>query len=92
MAPANSGLAIASLVCSLVGLFFVPVIGSLLGIIFGTIALRQIKESQGQVRGRELAISGIIVGAVGVVVGACVVIGLIALFADPNFLQSLPQN
>jgi hypothetical protein len=63
-APApNNGMAIASLVCSLVGvipfLFGIPCI---LGIIFGFVARNQIKNSQGRQRGGGMALAGIIVG------------------------------
>lgn len=63
--PGTNGMAIASLVCSLVG--WVCAIGPVLGIIFGFIGLNQIKKSgQG---GRGLALAGIIVGIVAIVLG-----------------------
>ena len=62
--PQTSGLAIASLVCSLV--WFCG-IGSLLAVIFGLISIKQINESQGRLGGKGLAIAGTVVGAVGLV-------------------------
>ncbi|MDG2486446.1 MAG: type II secretion system protein GspG [Roseibacillus sp.] len=56
--PRTSGLAIASLVCSLTGV-------SLLAVIFGHIALGKIRQSNGAVEGRGLALAGTIVGYVG---------------------------
>ena len=56
--PQTSGLAIASLVCSLTGF-------SLLAVIFGHIALGKIRRSNGAVEGRGLALAGTIVGYVG---------------------------
>jgi hypothetical protein len=54
----TNGMAIASLVCSLFG--WLCIIGPILGLIFGFIALNQIKETgQG---GRGMAIAGIVVG------------------------------
>ena len=50
----------ASLLCSSIGWLFI--IGPLLGLIFGFLALNQIKQT-GQ-RGRGLAIAGIVIGAV----------------------------
>jgi Domain of unknown function (DUF4190) len=52
-------MALASLLCSAIG--WLCIIGPLLGLIFGFLALNQIKET-GQ-RGRGLAIAGIIIGA-----------------------------
>jgi hypothetical protein len=64
MATATSGWAIASLITSLAGGQVVPVIGPLLGAIFGHIALNEIKRSQGRLTGRGMAIGGIVVGYV----------------------------
>ena len=57
--PKTNGLAIASLICSCAGLFFVPAIP---GIVLGFVARSQIKRSNGAQRGDGLAIAGIIVG------------------------------
>lgn len=66
--PKTSGYAIASLACGAVGLLtccgFVP---SVLGIVFGGVSLGPIRR--GEVMGRGLAISGIILGIVGLSVG-----------------------
>jgi hypothetical protein len=53
-------MAVASLLCSSIG--WLCIIGPLLGLIFGFLALNQIKQT-GQ-RGRGLAIAGIVIGAV----------------------------
>jgi Domain of unknown function (DUF4190) len=55
----TNGLAIASLVCSCAGVFFLPAI---LGVVFGLVARSQIARSNGLQRGGGLAIAGIIVG------------------------------
>lgn len=60
-AVSASGWAIASLVCSLVGV-------SLLGVIFGHIALNEIKHSNGQMQGRGLAITGLVLGYIPLVI------------------------
>jgi hypothetical protein len=74
IAPKTNGLAIASLVCSCAGLFFLPAIP---GIVLGFVAHAQIKRSNGAQRGDGLAIAGIIVGfgwlvllALGISLGA----------------------
>jgi hypothetical protein len=51
-----SGLAIASLVCGLLGFLFVPAVA---GLVLGIIALSKIAQSKGQLQGRGLAIAGI---------------------------------
>jgi hypothetical protein len=58
-------MAIASLVCSLFG--WLCFIGPILGMIFGFVALSQIKQT-GQ-RGRGMALAGIIIGGVIVALG-----------------------
>ena len=74
-AAGTNGLAIASLVCSVVGVLCG--IGSIAGIVLGIIALNQIKQTgQG---GRGLALAGIIVGAVLLALG---VIGYIVYFSS----------
>lgn len=61
--PPTNGLAVASLVCSCVGivpfLFGVPCI---LGIIFGFVSRSKIRRSNGTMAGEGLALAGIIVG------------------------------
>ena len=55
----TNGLAIASLICSCAGVFFLPAV---LGVVFGFVARSQITRSNGLQRGGGLAIAGIIVG------------------------------
>jgi len=77
-AQSTNGLAIASLVLSILGLFG---IGSLLGIIFGYKARREIRESRGYQSGDGLALAGIIIGFVTLVLFALAVAFWIAAFA-----------
>jgi hypothetical protein len=63
MPPKTNGLAIASLVCSLVVIFGV---GCVLGIIFGFVAKSQIRQSNGTQKGNGLATAGIIIGFVAI--------------------------
>jgi hypothetical protein len=73
VARRTNGLAVASLVCSIVGfiLFFVPCI---LGIIFGFVARSQIRQSNGTQGGDGLALAGIIIGFVAVAVIAAIIV------------------
>ena len=93
MAPATSGYAIASLICSLLGYIGVFGFGPLLGIIFGHLALREIDRSNGMLQGRGLAQAGLILGyiALGLVLLMLVVVAIIfvagagaAIFAPPG--------
>ena len=71
MKQGNSGMAIASLVCSLVGVipcFWLFQIPGLLGTIFGFIGLKQTKS--GERGGRSMAVAGTIIGIILVI--ACV--------------------
>jgi Domain of unknown function (DUF4190) len=71
--PQGAGInwmAVASLVCSLFG--WLCVVGPLFGLIFGFVALNQIKQT-GQ-RGRGMALAGIIIG--GILVALVIYVGL----------------
>jgi hypothetical protein len=64
-APAGittSGLAIASMV---LGILWIYWIGSLVALILGYLALREIRQSNGRIEGRGMAIAGIALGWVG---------------------------
>jgi uncharacterized membrane protein len=89
----TSGKAIASLVTGLVGLitfccgFFV--ISSIAGVVLGLLARRDIRASNGTLRGDGMALTGIISGAVGIV-AMVVVIVLVATGAiDLNYTNDL---
>lgn len=58
----TSGMAIASLVLSLLGLAqVVPVLGPILGLIFGYKAMKDIRQSQGMLGGEGMAKAGLII-------------------------------
>ena len=80
VAPTTNGLAIASLVCSLVGAltsWFIPFVVSVVGVVLGHIALNQIK-SNGQ-GGRGLAIAGLVIGYISVGLVLLAVIAVLVL-------------
>lgn len=66
--PTVCGLAIASMVLGIIWIYW---IGSILAIIFGHVALAQIRQSNGWKTGRGMAIAGLALGYTG--------IGLLAL-------------
>ena len=69
--PKTSGMAIASLVTGILGIFPCCTIGILgiLGIVFGILARRNIEASGGTQKGLGLAKAGLICGIVGLVLG-----------------------
>ena len=64
--PKTSGLAIASLVCGIAG-FCTGGLAGIVGLILGIVALCGIGKSQGQRKGKGLAIAGIVVSIVSLV-------------------------
>ena len=77
----NSGMAIASLIASILGITFVPTIGSIVGLTLGYMARNKIRQSGGTIGGEGMAKWGIIVGWVGIglaAIGICIAILLVA--------------
>jgi hypothetical protein len=70
--PENSGKAIFSLIC---GILFIILPFSIVAVIFGCLSLSDIRRSGGRLTGRGLAITGIVLGYVGVTL----LVGLIGL-------------
>jgi hypothetical protein len=73
----TNGLAVASLVLGILWIFW---LGSLLALIFGFIAKRQIDGSGGAQTGSGLAIAGIVLGCVG-----AFTLLLVIVFGEVNF-------
>ena len=74
--PQNSGLAIGSLIASIAGLF-IPIVGGIVGLILGYMAKKQIRESDGTLKGGGMATAGIILGWIEValpVLAICVIV------------------
>jgi hypothetical protein len=75
--PTTNGWAVASFVCSF--FFWLVGAGSVLAIIFGLMARRQVGESNGAQKGNDLALAGIILGFIGVLFWVlAIALGLIA--------------
>ena len=64
-APKTAGLAIASLVLSLVGIFCAGLVCGVLGIVFGCASFPKIRAQQ--LGGKNLATAGIVIGIVDVI-------------------------
>lgn len=72
----TNGLAIASMV---LGILWVYWVGSILALVFGYVARRQIRDSGGRESGHGMAVAGIVLGWVGI--GSLCVVLVIALGA-----------
>lgn len=63
----TSGLAIASLVCGILGFLFLAVVFGPLAIIFGGVALSKIRKNP-EIKGRGLAVAGLVLGIVATII------------------------
>src|SRR5438067_2461214 len=88
----TNGLAVASLVCGIVGCFTVTAI---VAIVLGFIARNQIEQSGGTQQGSGMALAGIILGGIGIGLGiAYIVVIIIAVIVsdDSNSRSALIQH
>jgi type II secretory pathway pseudopilin PulG len=79
----TSGKAIASLACGL--LFFIPLL-FIAAIVFGHLALSEIRKSAGRLKGQGMAIAGLVLGYMWIV--GIPIILIIAAIAIPNLLRA----
>jgi hypothetical protein len=64
----NSTMAIISLISGIASYFILPIIGHVVAIITGNIALKEIKKSNGMIVGENFARIGIVTGWVGLAI------------------------
>jgi type IV pilus assembly protein PilA len=79
----TSGKAIASLVLGLLSFSFLAAIPA---VVFGHLALSEIKKSAGRIQGQGMAIAGLVLGYLGIVMLPFILI--IAAIAIPNLLRA----
>ena len=89
MAPRRSGAALASLILSLVGICPL-IITSIIGFILGIVALLQIRKAHGMLRGKGMAITGIVLGIVFPVIYG--IIGLVAYYFVSDAVENSRQT
>ena len=77
----TSGLAVASLVCGVLGFLFLP---ALAGVVLGLVALIKINKSRGQLGGQGLAIAGLCISGVMVFVSAIIILQAALLLPAMN--------
>src|SRR5580698_10118439 len=83
----TSGLAIWSLVLGILSLTCLAIFAAIPGVICGHKALGRIKNSNGTLEGRGLAIAGLITGYIGIA-WAVFFIPLLLAIAIPNFIKA----
>lgn len=84
---ATSGWAIASLILGICGFTCIPLIGSVLAIVFGFLGKSEIKKSSGRLKGSGLATAGIVLGIVLIalmVIAAAVTLPLYFVYIGPE--------
>jgi len=86
MGPKTSGLAIASLICSLIGLLACGIILCPLGFGLGLGARASIAKSGGTRKGDGLAIAGIVIGIIGTTLA---IVTMVFVFRNPDVLDNL---
>jgi hypothetical protein len=81
--PPTSGLAIASLILGIGGFTFLPLLGSIVGVILGYMARDEIRRRPGHVAGDGVATIGLVLGwiGIGLTVLAFILFGSIAVCA-----------
>lgn len=91
--PKNETMAIVSLIFSILGLTCLPLIGSIVAVITGSMAKKTIAASGGTLGGEGLAKIGVILGWIGIILGILFIIGIIifAVFVGAAGMQMQPM-
>jgi hypothetical protein len=90
----ESTTALISLIAGILGLTVIPILGSIIAVLTGAIATKEIKESGGALSGEGIARIGTILGWVGIgmaVLGACMA-GVIFAFSLCLITTSVGQG
>jgi hypothetical protein len=78
-APPTSSMALVSLLLGILGWVALPVIGSILAVVFGHLALGEIDRSGGQLGGRGMAQVGLVLGYAALGLGVLSVVLFVVL-------------
>jgi hypothetical protein len=89
--PTNT-MAIVSLVAGILGLSFIPLIGSIVAVITGPMAKKEIQQSMGSMDGEGLAKAGMIIGWIGIALGVMGCCGMIIAFVIPMILVATQNS
>ena len=94
LTPQNSTMAMISMIAGIVGWVLAPLIGSLVAIITGHMAKREIRESAGQLGGDGMATAGLVLGYLQIIPSIlciCAVVVMLAAGVSIPILDSLIQ-
>lgn len=80
-----SSLALASLVAGILAWFAFPVVGAVVAIVCGHFGLNEIRQGNGELHGRGLAIAGLVLGYIQAAIVVLMLVGII-VFAAVTFL------
>jgi hypothetical protein len=75
----DSGSAIASLVMGIMAWTFLPILGALVAIICGHIGVAEVKKGNGYVKGKGMAVAGLVMGYVQIGLIILFVVGMLVL-------------
>jgi hypothetical protein len=76
-------MALISLISGILGLTLIPFIGSVVAVITGPMAKKEIQASNGSLSGDGLATAGIILGWIGIALGVLTACGVGLVFLVP---------
>lgn len=79
--PPTSTTAMISLIAGILGLTFIPLLGSILALVLGYMSKKEIQQSAGSLSGEGLATAGIVLGWIGVAIGCCLLTVFLLVFA-----------
>jgi hypothetical protein len=91
--PKTSGLALASLICGITAWTILPIfLNAIAAVITGSMAKKEIKESNGTITGSGMATAGLILGWVQIGLAILAIIGfIILLVAAPSVTNIFNQ-
>jgi hypothetical protein len=85
--PRTSAMAVTSLILSILGTNLLFFLGSVIGVVFGHLALREIDDSDGRIAGRAMAVTGLVLGYA--VMLFTVVTGIVFVVLTSQAIQEL---
>lgn len=85
----TSNTAIISLIMGILGLTLLPFIGSIVAVILGPMARREIQASGGSLSGEGLATAGTVLGVIGIALAVLAFCGIAILVGIPFCLAML---
>ena len=77
----NSNSAMISLIAGILGLTLVPFIGSIVAVVTGNMARREIRDSGGSMGGDGMATAGLVLGWIGIGLGVLTICIIAVIFA-----------